>query len=187
MSTTLPNGAPNIQGQPIWMNLNSSAANVDVVGNAQIISDAQSIGISQARIDMYQAAQAAGEGEALLAGTIEPSAMTTTMPPSLQGGTALFLTRGSQALSVVGALGTTYRLSSSVDQSFSLGTPAPVGSQIVREAGGWAGAWMGFKGGAAFCGALGIESGPGALVTGLAGGIVGGFVGYWAGDEIVSP
>jgi hypothetical protein len=160
---------------------------VDVVGNTEIIADATRNGMPQSLIDMYQANQLRGEGEALLRGRIGPNAITTTMPPSLQGGSALVLMRGSQALTVLGGVGTTVRLGSSIDQSFTAGSPMPFGTQVVREAGGWTGAWLGAQSGTLIGAGFGIESGPGAIATGIVGGIVGGFMGYFAGDEVVSP
>ena len=103
-------------------------------------------------------------------------AMTTTTPVSLQGPLGQGLTYGSQGLAIVGAFGTGWRLGSSLDQSFQQGTATPILQQGAQEAGGWGGAWVGFMWG----GTLGIESGPGALATGLAGALVGG----WGGSDL---
>jgi RHS repeat-associated protein len=183
-STTLPYGAPGIQGQPLWINLNSSAANVEIITNPQIIADARRIGVPPALIEMYQANQLRGEGEILFRGNIGPSAISPTMPPSVQGGATMVLMRGTQGLTVIAAAGTGYRMGTSIDQSVQQGSFAPVAAQTIREVGGWGGAIAGAKLGGAVGTALGIETGPGAILTGLGGAIIGGTAGYFGADWV---
>jgi len=60
----------------------------------------------------------------------------------------------------------------------------PISAEVVRQAGGWGSAVAGMKIGAATGAALGIETGPGALLTGLVGGIVFGAAGYYGADWV---
>jgi hypothetical protein len=178
--STMPGGAPNINGQPLWIDVNQVTANGGtVVQNPQIVDAMRQAGVPESQIRIYQANQAV-EGEAVIQGAIPSTAINT--------GPMMYITRGGQGLAVVGAAASGWNLGQSINRSVDQGTPTPFVAQAVREAGGWGGAWAGFQAGAGIGAAAGIETGPGALLTGLGGGIIGGVAGYtganWIGNKI---
>jgi len=91
---------------------------------------------------------------------------------------------GGRALFVAGVLVDGYAFYNSAVQSSEQGTPRPVVAQAVRTVGGWGGAWAGAKLGCAGGALAGAETGPGLVLTCLAGGIIGGFAGYTGADWI---
>jgi hypothetical protein len=98
------------------------------------------------------------------------------------------LTRGLQGVQVVGFVMTAVDLGSAANQWVKAGSVKPIAAETIRQAGGWAAAWAGVKVGGAAGAALGIETGPGAVLTGAAGALVGGVAGYcgfdWVADHI---
>lgn len=60
----------------------------------------------------------------------------------------------------------------------------PISAEVIRQAGGWGGAVAGFKVGGVIGAGVGIETGPGAIITGLVGGIVFGTAGYFGADWV---
>ncbi len=60
----------------------------------------------------------------------------------------------------------------------------PLSAEILRQAGGWGGAIVSAKIGTAAGTAVGIETGPGAILTGLLGRIIFGAAGYFSADWI---
>ncbi len=90
-----------------------------------------------------------------------------------------FFRYGGRVLLVVGAGMSMYRVASA--------PPEQQGRVAAQEAGGWAlslpaGA-AGAEAGAALGGALGIETGPGAIVLAAFGALVGGAIGFFGGQE----
>jgi hypothetical protein len=64
------------------------------------------------------------------------------------------------------------------------GSVKPIAAETVRQVGGWTAAWAGVKLGAAGGALLGVETGPGAIVSGAVGGLIGGVAGYYGFDWI---
>jgi hypothetical protein len=98
--------------------------------------------------------------------------------------------RVGRVFMVVGVVMTTVDLTRATQQSVNQNSFRPLGAEVVRQAGGWglglAGAKVGFATGALF----GIETGPGAIVTGAIGAIVFGAAGYFGADWVadhISP
>jgi hypothetical protein len=89
-----------------------------------------------------------------------------------------------RGLVFVGAATAVYDMGRATEASVREGTPAPVAAESIRQAGGWAGGWLGFKVGFLGGAALGVETGPGLVVTGLIGGIVLGMAGYFGADWV---
>ena len=79
---------------------------------------------------------------------------------------------------------TAYDVGSAGYESYETGSTAPIVAEGVRQVGGWGGAVAGAKTGAVVGGLLGIESGPGALVTGAIGAIGFGMAGYYGADWV---
>ncbi|HEX8201389.1 MAG TPA: hypothetical protein VF590_12950, partial [Isosphaeraceae bacterium] len=69
-------------------------------------------------------------------------------------------------------------------QSYEQRTVKPIAAESIRQVGGWASALAGMKLGAAAGALVGIETGPGAVVTAAAGGLLGGVGGYFGFDWI---
>jgi len=179
-ASTTPGGAPNINGDPLWIDVNQVQDNGGtIVQNPEIVDAMRQAGVSESQIGIYQANQAA-EGEVVIQGAI-PSTAINTAP-------MMYITRAGQGLGIVGAAASGWNLGQSINRSVDQGTPAPFVAQTVREVGGWGGAWAGFQAGAGIGAAAGIETGPGALLTGLGGGVIGGIAGYtganWIGNKI---
>jgi LysM domain len=114
--------------------------------------------------------------EVAFEGRIPPGAVKTA------GGMAA--TRGLQFVEGVGIAMSVYDLSKAGVRSYREDSVKPIAAESVRQAGGWGGAWAG----AELCGtagaALGIETGPGAIVTGAVGGLIGGVAGFFGADWI---
>ena len=82
---------------------------------------------------------------------------------------------------------TAYDLSVAADRSYRAKSIVPISREVVKQAGGWGGAWVGLKIGAAAGALIGIESGPGAIISGAVGGVIFGFAGYWGADWALGP
>lgn len=95
-----------------------------------------------------------------------------------------YLKIGGRAFLVVGVLVDTYQMASAAAESVEQGSARPLAAQSVRTAGSWAMAWAGAKAGMLVGGALGIETGPGLVLTAIGGGIVGGIAGYLGADWV---
>ena len=95
-----------------------------------------------------------------------------------------YLKIGGRVFLVVGVLVDTYQLTSAAADSVEQGNASPLVAQTVRTTGSWAMAWAGAKAGVLIGGALGVETGPGMVLTAIGGGIVGGFAGYLGADWI---
>ncbi|HZI10035.1 MAG TPA: LysM peptidoglycan-binding domain-containing protein [Myxococcus sp.] len=98
--------------------------------------------------------------------------------------------RVGRVFMVVGVVMTAVDLGRATQQSVNQSSFRPLGAEVVRQAGGWgmgiAGAKVGFAAGALF----GIETGPGAILTGAIGAIVFGAAGYFGADWVadhISP
>lgn len=95
-----------------------------------------------------------------------------------------FIKYGGRVMVIAGVLTDGYFLYESAMQSIERGTPKPVVAQAVRTIGGWAGGWAGAKIGCAAGAAAGVETGPGLVLTCIAGGIIVGFAGYYGADWV---
>ena len=87
-------------------------------------------------------------------------------------------------MQVVGIVLTAYDLEQASEKSFRAKSVKPISAEVIRQAGGWGAAVAGFKVGGIASAALGIETGPGAVLTGLAGGIIFGAAGYFGADWV---
>ena len=93
-------------------------------------------------------------------------------------------TRGLQFVEGIGIAMSVYDLGKAGVRSYHEGSVKPIAAESVRQAGGLGGAWAG----AELCGAagaaLGIETGPGAIITGAVGGMSGGVAGFFGADWV---
>lgn len=111
------------------------------------------------------------------------------VPPSgifTEGGLALTLgvVKYARVVQVVGIAFTAYDVGVAADQSFKTKSIRPIEKEVVRQIGGWGGAIAGMKLGAAAGALVGMETGPGTIITGLIGGIVFGAIGYFGGGAV---
>lgn len=96
-------------------------------------------------------------------------------------------TKAARVLQITAIAFTAYDISIAANQSYKTKSMVPITREVVKQAGGWGGAWIGFKIGAAAGALFGIETGPGALITGAVGGIIFGVGGYWGAEWILGP
>jgi LysM repeat protein len=96
--------------------------------------------------------------------------------------------RVGRVLMVVGIVVTAVDLAEAGQKSIDQNSFKPIGAEVVRQVGGWTGAFAGAKIGFAGGAVIGIETGPGAIVTGAVGAIIFGAAGYfgadWVADQI---
>jgi hypothetical protein len=97
---------------------------------------------------------------------------------------AKIATGAGRVVQVLGIVLTAYDLEQASEKSFHAKSVKPISAEVIRQAGGWGAAVAGFKVGGIAGAALGIETGPGAVLTGLAGGIIFGAAGYFGADWV---
>jgi hypothetical protein len=180
-----PLGDPKYEGTRYWISKwIAEKTGTEVKSNDQILADADRMSSERqnpgfdARIEKYFKPDQAKIKEVLFRGYIAPSAIESGWTRGLKGvGTGLML---------YGVYKTSYNMTTATIQSIEQGTPAPVVKQGLRETGGWAAGWAGAQVGFEIGAAFGIETGPGAVLTGLAGGAVGGTLGYRGVDLTIA-
>ena len=95
-----------------------------------------------------------------------------------------------RGLMVIGVIVTAVDLGNATQRSMQQHSFKPISAEVVRQVGGWGGAAAGGKIGFGVGALFGIETGPGALVTGAIGAIIFGAAGYFGADWIadqISP
>lgn len=98
--------------------------------------------------------------------------------------------RIGRVLTVVGVVITVYDVTRAAGQSVQTHSFKPIGAEALRQVGGWGGALAGSKIGFGVGALFGIETGPGAILTGALGAIVFGAMGYFGADlaaDQISP
>jgi hypothetical protein len=90
----------------------------------------------------------------------------------------------ARVIEVFGVVFTAYDLGVAGGESFHAKSVQPIAKEVVRQTGGWGGAILGARMGSAAGVMVGLETGPGALITGLIGGIVFGSLGYFGGSTV---
>ena len=103
-------------------------------------------------------------------------------------GKAKHVGRLGRALTVVGVIFTVKDVAEAAQRSIHQKSYKPLAAESIRQAGGWGGAIAGAKVGFATGALFGIETGPGAIVTGALGAIIVGGAAYygcdWLADKI---
>lgn len=95
-----------------------------------------------------------------------------------------------RVLLVGGLVITAAELTMATSQSIEQKSLKPISAEVIRQAGGWGFAYAGGKIGFATGALFGIETGPGAIITGVVGAIVFGAAGYFGADwvaDMISP
>jgi len=181
-SRQAPFGATRFAGKPFYIDeIAARRAGATFHDAGEITRDLQRIvdktkdPASRARlIEIMRKVNA--DREVLIRGSVSASAV--------KGLPAMALTRSLQGVQIIGFAMTAVDMKHAADKSIGTGSAKPIAAETIRQAGGWAAAWAGMKLGGAGGALLGIETGPGAIVTGLIGGAAGGVAGYYGFDWI---
>ena len=194
-SSDKPGGAPNFEGRAWYIDIaKAERSGVQIHSTEAVTRDLDRIAelnpALAARIGKLKIAMEQVEGEVLLEGSVPKSAVQTAEAAALELKTLGMMSRGARVLGVIGVVLTVYDLGSATAESVQTQSIKPISAEAIRQVGGWGGAWAGMQMGFMAGAAVGIETGPGALLTGLAGGLFFGAVGFWAGDKVadtISP
>lgn len=92
--------------------------------------------------------------------------------------------RVGRVLTVVGVILTVKDVADATQRSIDRNSYKPLAAETVRQVGGWGGAIAGGKIGFWIGAAFGIETGPGAILTGAIGAVVFGAIGYFSADKL---
>lgn len=98
--------------------------------------------------------------------------------------------QAGRVLMVLGVVLTAVELTQAARRSIEEGSARPLSAETIRQVGGWGGAIAGGKIGFAVGALFGIETGPGALISGAVGAVIFGAAGYFGADWIadqISP
>ncbi|MFC5474646.1 glycine zipper family protein [Paraherbaspirillum soli] len=189
-SSLFPNGAGDFLGKKIYFDIEKlNKAGIKIISTEEIAKSLTEYKVAHPhtapRIDKLIKAITEHEGEVLLHGEKIPAAAIFT-PRSLAATTVSV--RVVKVVGVIGIVFTAYELEQATEKSIKVKSVKPISAEVIRQAGGWAGARAGFAIGGEIGALAGIETGPGAVVTGLVGGIIFGVGGYygasWAADHI---
>lgn len=92
--------------------------------------------------------------------------------------------RVGRVVTVVGVVFTAVDIGQATHRSIELRSIKPIAAETIRQVGGWGSAIAGAKVGGLVGAAFGIETGPGAIVTGAIGAIIFGAAGYFGADWV---
>lgn len=181
-TSSKPLGATRFTGEPFWIDVNKAIdAGATLHETEEIVSDLERIAQKTQSVDARKRIQTISElvrsdREVLVRGNVPPGAV--------KGAAAMGATRVLQGVQIVGFAMTAVNIAHATEKSIDQGSIKPIAAESIRQAGGWAAAWAGMKLGAAGGALLGIETGPGAVVSAAIGGLVGGTAGYFGFDWI---
>lgn len=178
-----PLGSPRFGGERYWIDANKVKEAGGVIHEAEDIARELDRIAKKTKdpkflqyIEDIRAKSLHIDKEILIEGSVPAQAV--------KGAKAMAVTRGLQVVQGVGIAMSVYDLSKAGVQSYQTNSVRPIAAESIRQAGGWgmsmAGAELGFGLGAA----VGIETGPGAIITGAVGGLIGGIAGYFGADWI---
>jgi len=185
-SSIFPEGSPRFQGRSVFIDIaKAKASGARLVSTQEILSSlkeykAQNPHLAK-RVDKIAQYVQDFDKEVLVHGEKVP-AKAIFNPGSLQ--VTKVVTGAARVVQVVGIVLTAYDLEQATEKSFRAKSVKPISAEVIRQAGGWGGAVAGFKIGGVAGAALGIETGPGAVITGLVGGIIFGTAGYFGADWV---
>jgi hypothetical protein len=175
-------GARRFSGSSFWIDVEKAKkAGATIHETNEIIADLDRIAAKtklNSDIERINAIKkmVTADREVLLKGNIPSSAVKSSA--------SMAMTRGLQGVQIVGFAMTAVDLTHATQKSVQQKSIKPIAAETVRQVGGWASAWAGMKIGAAGGALVGIETGPGAIVTGFIGGVAGGVAGYYGFDWI---
>jgi hypothetical protein len=181
-ASELPKGAARFGGEPFWIDVGKLRASGAVIHDAAAIGADLDRIAAKARDPAFRAqierirALSLADAEVVVEGAIPAGAV--------KGAGMMAATRGMQFVAGVGIVLTIYDLEQASVVSYRTRSARPIAAATVRQVGGWGGAWAGAELLGAGGAAVGIETGPGALVTGAIGAVIGGFLGYFGADVV---
>jgi len=181
-SRAWPTGARRFTGTPFWIDeAQARAAGATFHESDEILAGLRDIlrrtkdPASRAKLEEL-IRKVPSDREVLLRGSVPASA--------IKGPWRMGATRGLQGVQIIGFAMTAYDMNTAAQKSRRTHSMRPVAAETLRQAGGWGAAWAGAKLGLLGGAAVGVETGPGALLTGLIGGAVGGVAGYYGADWV---
>lgn len=185
-SSIFPQGSPRFDGRSIFIDINKAQqAGLKLVTTNEILVELENYKKSNPhlskRIDQIAGYVRDIDKEVLIHGKKVPASAIFN-PNSLK--LTESVVRTARVIQVLGIAFTAYDLTQASRESIEIGSAKPISAELVRQAGGWGMAWAGFKVGGVAGAAVGIESGPGAIATGLIGGIIFGAAGYFGADWV---
>lgn len=185
-SSIFPQGSPRFEGRDIFIDIEKAkASGAKLVSTKEILKSLDDYKAANPhltnRIEKIASYVKDIDKEVLVKGKKIPAKAIFT--ESSLAGTKV-LVRSARVLQVVGIVFTAYDLEQATEKSFQAKSVKPISAEVIRQAGGWGGAVAGFKIGGLAGAAVGIETGPGAILTGLVGGIICGTAGYFGADWI---
>ncbi len=184
-------GSPRFVGERFWIDEQKlKEAGVKVYDARDILADLDRIALNNARKPDFVAylqdikrKSSIVDREAVIDGAIPAR--------YIKGRGSMALTKGLQFLQGVGIVITAYDLEQASVRSVQLNSVRPIAAEVTRQAGGWGAAMAGARIGMALGGLVGIETGPGAVLTAAAGGVLFGAAGYfgasWFAEYIDEP
>ena len=185
-SSIFPEGSPRFDGRSIFIDIEKAKrAGAKLVSTEEILADlnrykAQNPHLAK-RIDKIANYVREIDKEVLIQSKKVPASAVFNKQ-SL--GTTSMLVKSARVVQVLGIAFTAYDLTQASRESIKIGSAKPISAEVIRQAGGWGMAWAGFKVGGVAGAALGVETGPGAIATGLIGGIIFGTAGYFGADWV---
>lgn len=185
-SSIFPEGSPRFQGRSVFIDIaKAKASGARLVSTGEILASLKQYKTQNPhlakRVDKIAQYVEDFDKEVLVHGEKVP-AQAIFNPGSLK--VAKIAIGAGRVVQVVGIVLTAYDLEQATEKSFRANSVKPISAEVIRQAGGWGGAVAGFKIGGVAGAALGIETGPGAIVTGLVGGIIFGTAGYFGADWV---
>lgn len=184
--SSLPKGSPRFEGTSYWINMDKVIkSGATIHDEASIIKDLERIAEKSANkaeflkyIEEIKYKSSVIDKEMLIEGVIPANAV--------KGSLAKGLTTGFRVWTGVGVVVSVYDLSEATSRSYKEKSIKPLAAQTIREASGWGAAWAGARIGGSLGALVGIESGPGAVLTAAAGGLIFGVAGYFGAEWVAS-
>lgn len=188
-ASTLPEGAPKIDGKPQWIDIKKlKAAGSTIHTTEEIVTDLRRLmKVNPQWKNLYEKlinTVTKSEGEVLIEGKVPPHAIKSAKTMEVTRKVGKYV----RVVNVVGVVFTAYDIGKASKKSVDQKSYKPIAAETIRQVGGWGGALAGMKIGGAGGVAVGAVSGPGAVITGAVGGLIGGVLGYlgadWVADQI---
>jgi LysM repeat protein len=174
-------GASGIEGRRVYIDIGKAkASGVTIHSTEEILADLDRMLKEKphlkTRIELIKKTVKYTEGEVLLEGKVPSSA--------IKSAGAMSLTRSLRFVQLVGIIFTVNDVRNATVKSVEQNSFKPIAAETIRQAGGWGMAWAGTEVGFAAGALVGIETGPGAIITGAVGAIIFGTAGYFGADWV---
>ncbi|MCI1033619.1 glycine zipper family protein [Raoultella terrigena] len=185
-SSVFPEGSPRFEGKTIIVDIDKAVkSGAKLIPTEAILKSLEDYKEQnphlKKRIDRISNYVEDIDKEVLLHGEKIPASAIFT-PETLKY--TKYFTRGARVVQVAGIVFTAYDLEQATEKSIKNSRVQPIAAEVIRQAGGWGAAMVGAKVGTAAGALVGVETGPGAILTGLVGGIIFGTAGYFGADWV---